>query len=203
MKGKSGFIIGLDLDGVCYDFMRTANYMLRRRISARHSAVPEVLTRPWRYWDEPIDYTPPDDWKWLWTDGVKDGLFRYGNIITGAIEGVQALNDLGDVIAITARPKEAVHDTLVWLATMFDKAPLSGLVIQSFGQKKSEVIPPPGVYVDDALHNAMEILDNTSASVVLYDAPYNRNTTEDSSRLVRAHGWREVVEAVWKIKEAS
>lgn len=195
------FIIGLDLDGVCYHFDRTARYMLRRRISDRCDPVPIELYEPSKYWDALKDVVPKEDWKWLWSDGVKQGLFRYGHVVGGSIEGVQALNDLGDVIAVTSRPKEAVHDTLVWLSTMFDKAPLSGIVIQSFGQKKSEVSPAPDVYVDDAPHNADDILANTSSSVILYSAPHNQDYHRGTPRVIRARGWDEVVEAVTLIKK--
>lgn len=197
----SDFLIGLDLDGVCYHFVRTVNYMLRRRFIDRGDAIPDVLTRQWNHFDELEGIIPSADWRWLWTEGVEAGLFRYGHVVGGSIEGVQELNKLGDVIAITSRPKTAVHDTIVWLATMFDKAPLSGIVIQSFGQKKSDVLPTPHVYIDDAPHNAEDILLNTSARVVLFDAPWNQDV-EETSRLVRAHGWREVVEAARNIKEA-
>jgi uncharacterized HAD superfamily protein len=195
------FIIGLDLDGVCYHFIRTAHYMLRRRITDRGEFVPPELFGPARAWDHTQQLVSPADWDWLWSDGVKQGLFRYGHVVGGSIEGVQALSRMGDVVAITARPKEAVHDTLVWLSTMFDKAPLSGIVIQSFGQKKSEVRPVPHVYIDDGMHNVQDIIANTSSSVVLYDQPWNRGYFAPRTGLVRAHGWDEVVEAVKAFKE--
>lgn len=194
------FLIGLDLDGVCYHYDRTARYMLRRRIFDRGEVVPEELKVPSTYWNSIQGHVSDEDWDWLWSDGVKAGLFRYGHVVGGSIEGVQELSNLGDVIAITARPKEAVHDTLVWLSTMFDKAPLSGLVIQSFGQRKSEVRPVPHVYIDDAVHNSNDILCNTNATVVLYDDPQNYGYPE-SRRVIRARGWREVVDIVAKLRE--
>lgn len=197
---SSDFIIGLDLDGVCYHFDRTARYMLRRRISDRGELVPEELKHPSLHWNSIQEFVSECDWNWLWTEGVKEGLFRYGHVVGGSIEGVQALNKLGDVIAITARPKAAVHDTLVWLSTMFDRAPLAGIVIQSYGQKKSEVRPLPDVYIDDATHNAEDIVSNTTSRVVLFDAPYNTDYPE-RLRVTRARGWQEVVETVTKMKE--
>lgn len=196
------FIIGLDLDGVCYHFDRTARYMLRRRIFDRGEAVPAELYHPSPGWNSIEEWVSPADWDWLWSEGVEAGLFRYGHVVGGSIEGVQALSQLGDVVAITARPMAAVHDTLVWISTMFDKAPLSGIVIQSFGQKKSEVNPTPDVYIDDALHNAEDILRNTLSTVVLYDAPHN-NYAPETDRLVRAKGWDDVVRIVTEIREAA
>lgn len=194
------FIMGLDLDGVCYHFDRTCRYMLRRRITDRGEVPSPDLLEDSTTWNGVQELVSKNDWTWLWTEGVKQGLFRYGHVVSGSIEGVQALNQLGDVVAITSRPKEAVHDTIVWLATMFDKAPLSGIVIQSFGQKKSEVSPLPHVYVDDAGHNADDILRNTSSSVVLFDTPINQGYPAQP-RLYRAKGWRDVVTTVEDIKE--
>jgi 5'(3')-deoxyribonucleotidase len=197
---SSGFIIGLDLDGVCYHFDRTARYMLRRRLKAQGDfATANLLTDETAAWNGIQDVVPRSDWTWLWTDGIREGLFRYGHVVSGSIEGVQELAKIGEVVAITHRPKEAVHDTIVWLATMFDKAPLSGLVIQSHGQKKSDVRPLPAVYIDDAPHVADDILDNTASKVVLYDTAMNRHYPRHP-RLFRALDWVDVVGIVREIK---
>jgi hypothetical protein len=194
------FVIGLDLDGVCYNFVRTANYMLRKRISDRGEAIPEVLTRDWNYWHEIEEKISTEDFMWLWTDAAGAGLFRYGHVINGAIEGVRDLSTFGDVVAITHRPKAAVHDTLAWLTFMFDQSPLAGVVIQSHGQKKSEVLPTPDVYIDDAIHVAEEILDNIESDVVLFDQPWNQDYP-GNDRLTRAKGWGDVIEAVSRIRD--
>lgn len=198
------FVCGLDLDGVVYHYDRTARYMLRRHIEDDGREVPAALHEPSRHWDWVRDHVSAEDWHWLWDTGVKRGLFRYGHVVGGAIEGVQALNQLGDVIAVTSRPKQAVHDTLVWLATMFDKAPLSGLVINSHGQSKSDVRPAPDVFIDDGAHFVDDLLRNTSAHVIMYDQPWNEGyfaRLDYGHRFTRAHGWREVVATVTMIKE--
>jgi deoxypyrimidine-specific 5' nucleotidase type C protein (NT5C) len=198
------FTIGLDLDGCVYHFERTARYMLRTRIACRGDEVPAGLNEPSRNWDWIHDLVSKEDWKWLWTEGVKQGLFRYGHVVGGAIEGIQALSKLGDVIAITARPKEAVHDTLVWLSTMTDKAPLSGIVIQSHGQRKSEVRPLPHVFIDDGPHNLYDLLSNTESYVVRFSQPWN--TPYDpprghGARLLTGYGWQDTVSAVKWVRE--
>jgi 5'(3')-deoxyribonucleotidase len=199
------YIIGLDIDGVCYHFERTARYMLRRKLSDEGREVPAALYEPSYSWNAIEENVSPEDWGWLWTAGVEAGLFRYGHVVGGAIEGVQALNELGDVVAITTRPKQAVHDTLVWLATMFDKAPLSGINILSHGQAKSEVRPQPNIYVDDGTHNLDDIVENTKPHVraVLFDQPWNQGYTHPyrNHRWARAVGWAEVVRLVREAKE--
>jgi len=195
-------LIGLDLDGVCYNWDKTARYMLRKRYVNSGRVIPIELTTESRSWDYIMEAVTPDDWKWLWSEAIDQGLYRYGNVVKGAIEGVQELNELGDVIVITHRPKTAVHDTLVWLSTMFDKAPLSGLVIQSHkGQRKSDVRPQPDVYIDDAIHNAEDILENTDKRIIVYDQPWNQSGPVSHKRLARAYGWSEVVKYTGMVRE--
>lgn len=100
----------LDVDGVLYHFERTARYLLRTVKGY------DNLSEPSGSWDHIRERVSQKDWNWLWNHGVKLGLFRHGHLFTGAIEGVKALAEMGDVVIITHRPKSAVQDTLDWLA---------------------------------------------------------------------------------------
>jgi hypothetical protein len=204
--GDVGFVIGLDIDGVCYHWDRTARYMCRRWHTDRGLEVPEALFTDSTEWGTIEKAVPGECWDYLWSTATEDGLFRYGHVVGGAIEGVQALNKMGSVIAITSRPKNAVHDTMVWLSAMFDKAPLSGIVIQSFGQKKSEGIAPrPNIFIDDAMHNIDDLVENTKSfqRAVLFDRPWNQGYDHPhlNSKWRRAVGWDQVVELVRQTKE--
>lgn len=205
MQGDGKVIIGLDLDGVVYDWDRTARYMIRRHIEERGEKPAPELYQSAQDWNWIKRYTPSQDWKWLWSDeGIEHGVYRYGNVITGAIEGVRELTSLGDVVAITARPKNAVHDTLAWLAMFFDKSPLAGIVIQSDGQHKSDVMPTPDVYLDDGPHNLEDLLDHTPSYVVQYVQPWNQHwlpRPDQAEHWLRATNWREVVSKVTWAKE--
>lgn len=204
------FSIGLDLDGVAYEWDKTARYMLRRRIEQKGARVPTELFFPSADWDAIQGMVSPADWGWLWSDAITDGLYRYGHVVQGAIEGVSALANLGDVMVITSRPKAAVNDTIAWIGMMFNRVSLAGIVIQSNGQRKSEVHPTPNVYIDDAPKVADDILDNTASSLVLFDQPWNQKYSAAMGErpgfrelhLFRAKGWPEVVAAVASIKEA-
>jgi 5'(3')-deoxyribonucleotidase len=195
--------IGLDLDGVCYEWSATAQYMIRERMVARGAVPPAELWETPKYWDWIENYTPAEDWAWLWSRGIEEGLYRYGHCVKGAIGGAQAISKLGDTTIITARPKAAVHDTMAWLELMFNRVPLAGVVIQSDGQKKSEV--ECDVYIDDAKHNLEDLLDNTDAMVIQFVQPWNEDFEPRSllqtSRLFRAYNWREVVTYVKNLKE--
>jgi 5'(3')-deoxyribonucleotidase len=191
----SDFIIGLDLDEVCYDFMGIANFMLAKRIMARGGNLPPMLFRRWHTWEEPREQLDPADWEWLFTGGIPEGVYRYGHVVKGAIDGARELASLGDVMIITQRPKEAVHDTLAWLTFMFHRVPLADVIIQNNGLGKSAVTPVPDVYVDDNPHVVTDVLQNTKSRVVLFGRPHNVEVQENE-RVIRARGWRDVVTAV-------
>src|SRR5688572_21456774 len=156
--------IGLDLDGVVYNWDKTARYMLRTMrgypkhdprcgedeefdlvIKPRKGAYPEYpcsgcapLAYPAKHWDYIKDNVKPEDEDWLWRDGVKLGLFRYGHLYSGAIEGVRELATIGDIVVITKRPKSAVQDTLDWLSYL--KLPFAEIhMLHEPGAKKSAV----------------------------------------------------------------
>mgnify|MGYP001587805304 CR=1 FL=1 len=86
--------IAVDMDGVCYEWERTARYMLRE--------YRDVVTPESTAWDSIKDDIPREDWKWLWTWGVQQGLFRYGHMVTGARIGLQELVSQGHALAIVS-----------------------------------------------------------------------------------------------------
>lgn len=188
------------------EYDRSARYMLRERIARRGETPDPRLWEPSESWNAVEDMVSPEDYEWLYTKGVHEGLFRYGDVTGGAIYGVQDLNKLGDVVLVTTRPKQAVHDTLVWVSTMFDQAPLAGIHILSHGQPKSSVLPEPNIFIDDATHNLDDIHTNTRPHVnaVLFDRPWNQSYDPEPKyrrRWRRARGWAQVVKAVTDAKE--
>lgn len=163
--------IALDLDGVCYAWDKTARYMLRKKIAATGQVIPPELFRDSQHWNEIEEVVGPENFQWLWTDGVRDGLFRYGHCYTGAIEGVTELCEMGDVHIVTARPKTAYKDTIDWLSFMFDKSTISGVHFTG-GESKSSV--PADVYIDDAPHNIEQLL-KAGHQVVSVLRPWNQS----------------------------
>lgn len=206
---SKNFLIGLDLDGIVYQWDSTARFMLRHHISSEGRQPATELFFPSLDYNSIQSMVTEEDWQWLWTDAITDGLFRYGHVEQGAMEGVRDLANLGDIVVITSRPKAAVNDTIGWLAMMFGRIPLAGVVIQSNGQNKSDVHPTPNVYIDDMPHIADDILDRTHSSLVMLDQPWNQGYEGGPEelflrrlRLFRAKGWTDVVRAVKSIKEA-
>jgi 5'(3')-deoxyribonucleotidase len=195
--------IGLDLDGVCYQWEKTARYMLRRRIVGRGEVCPGALLQESPHWNWIEENVSQEDWAWLWSEAVKQGLFRYGHVVSGAIEGTTQLAALGEVFVVTARPKEAYGDTLAWLAFMFDKVPIAGV---HFTTRKIDA--NADIYIDDHVDNVTPLLSSGKACV-LFDRAWNRRQwprrygqgVAVAPFFERAATWHGVVDAVARFKE--
>lgn len=155
-------IFGIDLDGVVYKWSDTARFMLEEQFGIK---VPEQ--EHWGTWDESLK---KEHWDWLWTDGIKQGLFRHGHIYKGSIDALNKLSELGEIMIITSRPKTAHPDTLDWLS--FHKVPTSRVVMLGPGANKAHVAPTCQLYVDDKVTNCNE-LATLDTRVVLWGRPWS------------------------------
>jgi uncharacterized HAD superfamily protein len=182
--------IGIDLDGVCYHWEKTARYMLREILPNSPYKGDPALERPSMGWDYIEHNVAPEHWKWLWSEGVKLGLFRYGHMFKGTIEAVRKLAQLGDIIVITHRPAAAVPDTLAWLA--YQQLPLAGVHILTHQEPKSTV-EPCDFFLDDKPENCIDMND-TGAEVWLMDRPWNQHCNWPN----RAYSWHNYLAAVWQ-----
>lgn len=180
--------IALDLDGVCYEWEKTARYMLRRKYSQERLAIPIELFSPSQTWETIQDAVSPEKWDWLWNEGVELGLFRYGHCVRGAIEGVEALGELGSVSIVTARPLQAVKDTQEWVSFMFNRAKVKDII---FKDSKHEV--EADVYIDDGPHHILK-LHELGKKVIVFRQPWNNLIPFSVGIQVR--DWQGVVDKV-------
>ena len=157
--------IGVDLDGVCYQWDKTARYMLREILPGSPYTKDGPLGQPSAHWDHIQEMVTPEHYRWLWTEGVRLGLFRHGHLFPGTIEAIRRLAEIGDVVVITHRPKSAVMDTLSWLS--YQKLPLAGLHLLTGQEPKSTVRPECDFYIDDKYANCVDLAENTSARAVI------------------------------------
>lgn len=178
--------IALDLDGVAYNYSATACYLLN------HYCGYSLDWKETSSWDWLKAQVSKEDWAWLWSGGVKQGLFRYGSLMKGAAEGVKELAKLGSLVVVTSRPTTAVQDTLDWLSFM--RFPVTELHIMSHGQNKATV--NPDVAIDDGPTNITDYV-KAGIPIIIYDHKYNRDSDADGT--VRAKNWDDVVLAVEKI----
>lgn len=174
--------IAVDVDGVLYEWDRTARYMLR---TYRDTVVGESLT-----WDYIEQHVPRSDWGWLWTDGVDLGLFRYGHCVAGSIVGLRNLLADGHSLAVvTHRPSSAVPDTLAWLN--YINIQWSEVHILSNGESKAQV--DADILIDDKMENVIEWAAS-GRKALLFDRPWNQQI--EATRIERCYDWRDVVNSV-------
>lgn len=167
-------VLGLDIDGVCYQWDKTARFLLKHQFG--HHLMESCS------WDYIKENIPNNSWQWLWTAGVAKGLFRHGHLFNGVIEALRDIEQHYRIELITSRPETAWQDTREWVA--FHKIPAAALHLLGPNEPKSQV--PADVYIDDALTNVAELVANTKAKVLLMDRPWNRVT---GSSGIRVHGW--------------
>lgn len=191
MGGRPRF--GLDIDGVLYNWDKTARYMLRTYKSYPEDGPLAVESQSWDYIQRNVS---KEDWNWLWNTGVKQGLFRYGHLYKGTIEGVRRLAELGDVVVITHRPRAAVQDTLDWLS--FLRLPFTETHLLTSGERKSLI--KCDLYVDDKPENFSDYFYNTDGVPLLWDRGWNRHVAIPEGRGGLVRSWEEVVEHARKVR---
>src|SRR5882672_2461345 len=174
---------GIDFDGVMYQWDKTARFMLREILPNSPYKKDGPLGTECTHWNYIQDNVHADDWKWLWKEAVRLGLFRHGHLYPGTIKAIRKLAELGDVVVITHRPKQAVTDTLAWLA--YQQLPLAGIHVLTDQEPKSSVVPQCDVYLDDKPENCEDLAANTKGRVFMWDRPWNQHSTFSP----RIHSW--------------
>jgi len=168
---------GIDLDGVCYDWDSSAKFLLSH--SFGYSL--DVTTR----WNHIKDSVHAVHWEWLWTEGVKLGLFRHGNLYRGSIEALRTLDRKGhNLVIITTRPDSARVDTLDWLS--YHKIPAKEVHVLGQGANKANV--ECDWYVDDMPNNVSDICA-AGKTAYLFDRSWNRECRDG----VRVASWAELL----------
>jgi len=184
--------IALDLDGVVYQWTATACYLLNHHKGYKFNHL-EVDS-----WDYLEDRVSKKDWDWLWDEGIKLGLFRYGSLYKGAVDGIRSLMKLGEVVVITSRPKRSACDTIAWMAYL--NLPFTEFHILGKGSKIA-VVPNITVAVDDA---PKQVKFYTDAGVPCVVPIHSQNASyvkenKDNKLIYPANGWGDIVLAVEKI----
>lgn len=181
--------VAVDMDGVLYEWDKTARYMLR---TYRGCKGLEIESTSWNFIENTVS---EEDWNWLWTDGVQQGLFRKGHCVKGGIYSLTELAlDGHEIVIVTHRPKSAVRDTLAWLDLMFgaeEPYPLSGVHILSNGQPKWHV--NCDILIDDKPENCFEWASR-GRRAMLFTREWNTNVLTMPEPLVtRVWGWDQIL----------
>ena len=155
--------VAIDVDGVLYNWEKTARFLLGWR---------------WGYeleestsWSYIPDHISKEAWDWLWKEGLKEGLFRYGHVVKGGVVGVRALAAAGhELYAVTHRPVSTITDTHEWLDFM--KLPFTKRFILTDGRPKSTV--KADILIDDKIQNVQDWVCDTGRRAILYTQRWNR-----------------------------
>jgi 5'(3')-deoxyribonucleotidase len=178
--------IGLDMDGVVYDYVGNLSNII---VAEGGDPIPEDCG-----WFKPVELWPP------YFDHP-ERVFLDGDPIPGAVEGCRDLKLLcDDLWIITAAWKEAGEPKIKWLekhGIEYDNFVLTGLDHTS--QPKSAI--KCDLYIDDGAHNILELYENTFVDLIIFEQSWNKtqemyDLEESSDRVTRVRNWEEMVNLV-------
>ncbi len=182
----SGFVLGVDLDGVCADY----HHGFRDVVAADRGVDPATLEPPtdWGYHHWGVDEV---EFMRLHKLAVTEKrMFQSLPVMDGCPDALWRLSDLGVWIRIITHRlyvnwghAVTVSDTVTWL----DEHRIPYRDICFLGDK-----PQVGAdaYIDDAPHN-IDALRAAGNTVIVFDQPYNKSLDGP-----RAHSWTEAEELV-------
>lgn len=180
--------VGVDLDGVCYDF--AGNFTrFASLIKGESLPAPQV----WDFFKEQWGWTTDEYFRVFGAAILEGNLFWRGAPIEGCVESLNRLRERGhEVVIVTHRDhpdavvaKAMRRATLYWLQN--HDIPVDGILFK--GVKTNTGID---VLVDDAPHNIQAAWD-AEETVVAFDQPWNRDV---ALPVLRAYGWVDVESAV-------
>jgi 5'(3')-deoxyribonucleotidase len=185
----TGFILGVDLDGVCADY----NIGFREIVAAERGVDPATLPMPteWGFSAWGLD---DDEFARLHELAVGERhMLASLPAIDGCTDALWRLSDLGVWIRIITHRlyvnwghATAVSDTVTWL----DQTRIPYRDICFLGAKPQV---EADAYIDDAPHN-IEALRAEGNTVIIFDQPYNRHLDG-----LRAKDWPHVEELVTEL----
>jgi uncharacterized HAD superfamily protein len=176
--------IGLDLDGVLVDFNNSAKKLLSHVFGYKF---PNEMPPCWN-WLGYYGVTKEHE-DWLWTRGVDRGLFLAAWPLDGALDFVDKLKELGDIIVVTSRPKAAWFDTLGWLRS-WSIGPPKEIHFYLPGENKASA--NCDLYIDDKAENIEDVIREGYPGILL---AYPLNAHADPS-IPRVHSYDEILEWV-------
>lgn len=186
---KQGKVIGIDLDGVCFNFIKGFSDWLTKRLGVKIS---EKDIKSY-YWYESLDVTKDQFFSEFHRFG-RNGGYRYLELLDGTKGALSLLSaNAAELFYITNRPNYAYRDTIEALEE--HNFPFRKNLIFANG-KKSPVIRDKviDIFIDDSPSTLADICVNTSADVYCRDYPYNRHL--DEAFLTRVSSWKEFLEHV-------
>jgi 5'(3')-deoxyribonucleotidase len=170
MGVTDGFILGVDLDGVCGDYTAALREVVAERTGVGLDRLP--LERSWDFREWGL--TPEEFEKLHQAAVLEHRIFRTMPPMSGVAEALWRLSDAGVWIRIITHRlyvnwghATAVADTVDWLDA-------TGVPYRDLCFLGAKPQVEADCYVEDAPHN-VTALRTTGAPVIVYDQPYNRD----------------------------
>jgi 5'-nucleotidase len=184
---NTGFVLGVDLDGVCGDYTEAF-----RAVVADDRGIDPATLGDQRSWDfAEWGIAGPQEFDRLHRLAVLEHrIFSTMPLIEGAADALWRLSDAGVWIRIITHRlcvnwghAVAVADTVAWL----DRVGIPYRDICFLGAKPQV---EAHCYIDDGAHNVVALRE-VGNHVIVFDAPYNRDVPGP-----RATSWKEVEDLV-------
>lgn len=182
-------VYGIDLDGVCFDFMNAFREWLN---DALHIHMEEEEITSYYWYESTEDVSKEEFFREFDRFGMEGHGYRNLALLPGALEGLKRLHEQGHrIYYITNRPEYAREDTIAALEehgfpqrenlhfAKGAKAPL----VREFAVD---------VFIDDSPRTVAELTANTRAQVYCRDYQFNRHL--DDTFFTRVSGWNEFLE---------
>lgn len=189
-------VYGIDLDGVCFDFVNAFRCFLNDKLPIFLEE--EEITS--YYWYETTDITKKDFYEQFDKFGDEGHGYRHLKLLDGAVEGLRAIHEAGHKIYyITNRPLYALQDTIDCLEEHgFPQR--ENLHFAGGPQGKGKKAPlihkfNIDVFIDDSPRTVSQLAANTRAQIYCRNYKFNEHLDDNDGKWFRrVNNWAEFLE---------
>ncbi len=164
-------VLLFDLDGICCNLMKK---WLAVYNEDYHDNLTEEDITSWN-WD---DFVKPECGKRIYYYLNRPGFFADLDPIPGSVEALGRLQEICELVVVTASPKEAAGDKMAWVRRHLPMVPKGNIIVTY----RKDLVRGDFMF-DDAPKN----LINHTATRIMLDYPYNREFHDCH----RVHSWEE------------
>lgn len=180
---------GIDLDGVCFDFVGAFSKWLKDRLNLSYDD--NQITE--YHWYNCVPGLTRDDFFREFHNFGHAGMYGNLDLIPGCVVGIHKMLARGKLWFVTARPDYAKNDTIEAVKRAFGLDERQIVFSGGKDYKATEVNHLDiDTFVEDGPQYALSIAKNTNAKVYLIDKPYNQNV--EHSKIIRVKNWDEILD---------
>lgn len=184
----NGIILGVDLDGVCLDYVAAF-----RQFTAQYLGVePETLPDPphYSFYESGWGFRDEAHYREVHGAAVESGLYAQLPLIPGASEALNRLSDADFHIRIITNRFVNHRQNATVVAQTAERLDTANIPYRDFCVVKAKADIAADLYIDDSTHNVND-LRSAFRDVIVFTAPYNldvpgprANTWDDVERYI-------------------